>query len=186
MLFRSGFRCVSGGVLICADREESDATAKRAIDKIHRFSLQQGSFVIAGAGRSSVLANTFTQLEIALRAADGNGSDLFLAHRAVINRVLREIYKEFVWGQNEEGERGVALIISAAFNKPHSIPFLYGTDDDIVYPHSLYGCSGIGQDLAYYFADRLYDPSQTRQQAILLAAFIFDSSEKIMGKLGLG
>ena len=104
----------------------------------------------------------------------------------MINRILREIYKEFVWGQNEEGERGVALIIAAAFNKPHSIPFLYGTDDDIVYPHSLYGCSGIGQDLAYYFADRLYDPSQTRQQAILLAAFIFREVSQSVAGVGLG
>jgi 20S proteasome alpha/beta subunit len=186
MTLIAGFRYADGGVVLCADREESRQIAKRSIDKIFRIPLQQAVFLIAGAGRSSILANTFMRLETALKAADTDGSDLFKTHGELINNVLRGVHQEFIWGYNDEPERTVALIVAVAFRSPHSIPFLYGTDSDVLYPHQLYGCAGVGEDLAYYFADKLYHQHLTRQAAALLAAFIFREVSQSVSGVGLG
>lgn len=186
MTLIAGFRYADGGVVLCADREESRQTAKRSVNKLFRILLRQGVTLIAGAGCSSILANTFMRLEAALQAADRDGSDLFQIHRDVIHKVLRTIHEEFIWGYADESERGIALIVAVAFRSPHSIPFLYGTDRDVLYPHQLYGCAGIGEDLAYYFADKLFHQHLTRQAAVLLAAFIFREVSQSVASVGLG
>ena len=187
MTLIAGLRCSTGGVLICADREESTSSSKRSVEKILRIALRQAVFVIAGAGCSSILANTFARLADALKAADEeNGNDLFKTHQDIINAVLRSIYGEFVWGQHEEEERKISLIISAAFRSPHSIPVLYGTDDDILYPEQLCAYAGIGEDLAYYFSDKLYHHTLTPKEVAFLAAFIFREVSRSVTGVGLG
>lgn len=149
---------------MCADREHSDQVAKRSVDKIFRIATNQGTFLVAGAGRSSILANTFMRLETALRTADSQqGNVLFETHRDVIETILYEVHEEYIWGRNDENERAIQLIVAASFRLPHSTPFLYGTDSDILYPHQLYGCAGVGQDLAYYFIDKLYHHHLSRE-----------------------
>ena len=65
-------------------------------------------------------------------------------------------------------------------------PLLYGTDNDVLYPHQLYGCARLGQDLAYYFVDRLYHHHLSREAGALLAAFIFREVSQSFEGVGLG
>ena len=63
---------------------------------------------------------------------------------------------------------------------------LYCTEDEIVYPQQLYGCGGVGEDLAYYFADKLWEPSLTKQELIILSAFIFREVSRSVAFVGMG
>lgn len=187
MTLIAAFRSADGGIIVCADREESNSSAKRSVEKMQRLSFTQGTFIIAGSGCSSILAVTFEQLTAALKAEDErDGSDLFLSHRSTIVKVLRDIHQEFIWKQHDEDDRGIKLIIAAAFKSPHSIPMLYCTDEEIVYPQQLYGCGGIGEELAYYFADKLWEPKLTKQEIVIMAAFIFREVSRSVAFVGLG
>jgi|HubBroStandDraft_1064217.scaffolds.fasta_scaffold60047_2 20S proteasome alpha/beta subunit len=187
MTLIASFRCADGGVLLCADRERSDAFGKRAVDKLFRIRTNQGSFLLAGAGRSSIVDNALMRLDTELKkAGDDPNVVLFDKHKDVIETVLYEIYEEYIWGHRDENNRGMQLIIAAAFTSPHSTPFVYGTDEEILFPQQLHGCAGAGQDLAYYFADRLYNEHISREGAALLATFIFREVSQTVSGVGLG
>jgi hypothetical protein len=79
---------------MCADREESDQVAKRSVDKLFRVRLNQGMFLVGGAGRSSILASAFMRLEAALKAADAQQDKPLLdTHRDVIETVLCDSFQ---------------------------------------------------------------------------------------------
>jgi 20S proteasome alpha/beta subunit len=183
----AGLRCADGAVLLCADRERSDQSGKRSIDKIFRIVTNQGTFLIAGAGRSSIVDNALMRLEVALKAAGANPNVvLFDTHKDVIETVLYQVHEESIWGHRDENNRAIQFIITAAFRSPHSTPFLYGTDEEIVFPQQLYGCAGCGQDLAYYFIDKLYNDHLSREGAVLIAAFVFREVSYSVSGVGLG
>ena len=186
MTLAMAIRCADGGVLLSADREESGQIAKRSIDKIFRIGVDQGTILVSGAGRGSILDNAFMRLETAFKAADSRGDVLFDTHCEVIRTVLRQVHEEFIWGHNDQAERAIRLIITASFKSPDSTPWLYGTDEDILYPNQLYGCVGSGQDLAYYFIDKLYSHHLSREAVTLLAAFIFREVSQSVSGVGLG
>jgi 20S proteasome alpha/beta subunit len=183
----AGLRCADGAVLLCADRERSDQSLKRSIDKIFRIVTNQGTFLIAGSGRSSIVDNALMRLDVELKKAAANPKVvLFDTHKDVIETVLYEVHEEYIWGHRDENNRGMQFIITAAFKSPHSTPFLYGTDEEIVFPQQLYGCAGCGQDLAYYFIDKLYNDHLSREVAILIAAFVFREVSYSVSGVGLG
>jgi 20S proteasome alpha/beta subunit len=187
MTLIAGFRCADGSVLLCADRERSDQFGKRSIEKLFRVRTEQGSFLIAGAGRSSIIDNALARIDVALKTAGANPDVvLFDKHKDVIETVLYEIHEEYIWGHRDENNRAIQFIIAAAFRSPHSTPFLYRTDEEIVFPQQLYCCGGAGQDLAYYFADKLYNDHLSREGAALVAAFIFREVSQSVSGVGLG
>lgn len=187
MTLITGIRCGDGSVLLGADREQSGHSGKRSVEKLFRIVTNQGSFLVAGAGRSSIIDNTIERLDTVLKKA---GKDqniiLFDTHKDVIETVLYEIHEQYIWGHRDEASREVEFIIAAAFVSPHSIPFLYRTDEEIVQPQQLYVCAGIGRDLAYYFADKLYNDQLSREGAALITAFIFREVSKSVTGVGLG
>jgi 20S proteasome alpha/beta subunit len=65
----AGFRCADGSVLLGADREQAGQFGKRSVDKLFRISTDQGSFLVAGAGRSSIVDNAMMRMENALQTS---------------------------------------------------------------------------------------------------------------------
>jgi hypothetical protein len=119
MTLVAGFRCADGGVLLGADRERSDQFGKRSVEKLFRILTKQGTFLVAGSGRASIVDNALMRLDIALKAAaDKNDVVLFDKHREVIETVLYEIHEEYIWGNRDEHNRGVGFIIAASFRSP--------------------------------------------------------------------
>lgn len=192
MTLVAGFRLDRGGILICADREESNGVAKRSVDKIERFNLHSSSYVIAGAGSSPVLANALPRIRQSLQDAQKAGKDLPLEHQLVIQSSLRSLYEEMIWRRNDEADRNISLIIAASFGryKGQIRTALYGNYDDTLYPANAYICEGCGRDLAYYLADKLYSGPYpnlpNRPQAIVQAAFIFKEVRESISGVGLG
>lgn len=188
----AGFRLDRGGVLICADREESTGTGKRSVDKIDRFNLPSSSYVIAGSGLSPILANALPRIRQSLEEAEKRGRDLRNEHQSIISSALRPLHEEMIWGRNDESDRNISLIIAAAFGqrKGEVRTALYGTYDDTLYPANAYLCEGCGRDLAYYLAAKLYSGPYfslpNRPTAIARAAFIFGEVRESVSSVGLG
>lgn len=190
MTLIAGLRCSSGGVLICADREEASGAAKRSVDKIARFTLERSRYFIAGAGRSSILTNALPRIYHALKTAEGQGVDLLEKHREIIGSALYQVHEELIWRRDDTPEREISLVIAVSYgvNKGAIQTFLYGTDEDILCLNQPYVFDGCGKDLAYYFSDRLFgpEPQLNRQELIILAAFIFREVRESISNVGLG
>lgn len=187
MTLIAGLRCADGSVVICADRERSDYMGKRSVNKIFRVRTDQGQFLIGGSGRASIVDNTLMRLDTAITIAGANPNIvLFETHKEIVETVLYQIHQEYIWDKHDENSRALKLIVAASFNSPHSTPFLYATDEEIVYPSQLYACAGAGEDLAYYFIDKMYHDHLSREVAIMLAAFVFREVSRSVSGVGLG
>jgi hypothetical protein len=178
----AAFRCSSGGVFLCADREETNSSYKRSVGKLGRLSLNNADFFIAGAGRSSILANTFERLRLTLVQADDNDVDLEANHQTLIRNVLRTIYEDFIW---EKGNEGIGLIIVARFTSNFA-PIIYGTDEEVLYSIPCCICEGCGRDLAYYLADRIYQPRLAGKEIVVFGTFLFREVREAVSGVGLG
>jgi 20S proteasome alpha/beta subunit len=122
MTLVAGFRCSDGGILVCADREESGDGTKRSIDKLKEWKSKNAHFIFATSGTSAVVANLYARLTEQL---DKNADTLQSTHATVISDVLRSIHKDF-----KEFKEWEELVIAASFYRDVSIPvssFLYGT-----------------------------------------------------------
>lgn len=187
MTLVAGIRCSSGGILLCADREENLGSSKRSVDKIDRLKLQTAEFYFLGAGRPSILANFLEQIGNDLRASEARNEDLFRTHRTTIQSCLTSIYGTYIWNRMDSADRQINLVIAASFyGSTAPVSMLYGTDDDIIFPAVSHVCAGSGMDLAYYFADRLISYPPGRRSAMLLAAFIFREVRESIAGVGLG
>ena len=69
MTLVAAFRGRDGGVLLCADREESENYAKRDVDKIYEIPMLPIQIYLAGAGPSAPIARANMEIHNALSAA---------------------------------------------------------------------------------------------------------------------
>jgi hypothetical protein len=114
MTLVAGFRCLDGGILMCADRERSGGGMKVSVDKLKELRFADADFVFAASGSEIIIANLYPRLADALAA---NEDDLLNSHVSIINGVLRSIHKEFrEFGEWEE------LVIAASFYRETKIP----------------------------------------------------------------
>jgi 20S proteasome alpha/beta subunit len=181
MTLIAGFRCTDGGILMCADREESGDGTKRSVDKLKELRLADADFVFAASGSAIIVTNLYQRLEEALRA---NEDDLLASHVSVISGVLRSIHKEF-----REFKEWEELVIAAAFYQDTTIPiasFLYSTYGNYLRPEQHFVCKGGGKDLAGYFFHRLFNPWPDRRRSVIVAAFVFREVEDHVEGVGRG
>jgi hypothetical protein len=191
MTLIAGFRLHRGGILICADKDQSTGAGKHSVDKIDRFNLSGSSYVIAGSGAPPILANALPRIRQSLQDAEKNGKDLRVEHQAIVGAALRPLYEEMIWGRPDENERNIGLIVAASFGqqKGEIWTALYGNYGDTLYPANAYLWEGPGQDLAYYLTDKLYSgvyfSLPNRAKAIVQAAFIFKAVREAVAGIGL-
>ena len=169
MTIAAGFIC-KDGILICGDREESAGTSKRAVQKVFTLMAQPWCLTVATAGSAAVgdLALKRLQQEF---VAKGTEEAVHRHHEQIIIDVLTKLYEDHVW-KNPRTDHAIRLVIGLTF-KNLSGRHLYVTEDNIPQPVTKYCAVGYGEDLCTYFAERLYHPSLTTDELILLASFIF-------------
>ena|SRR5271163_4998546 len=95
MTLVAAFRCPNGGLLLCADREESYADVKREVDKIYRINLPTFQVFIAGAGPSSVVSRACSDIHNVLTQAFSDGEDMVRKHKSLIESSLRSIHENY-------------------------------------------------------------------------------------------
>lgn len=176
----AGFKC-KDGLLICADREERSGTSKKGVEKLFTVHAHPWNMTIATGGSAPVgdlavdrLRKKFVSgfLKGIVNTSHTQGvRALEETHEQIIVDVLTKIYEEHVW-KNPVVDHGIQLIIGLSFLETQK-QFLYLTHDNIPQRINAYCCLGYGEDLCTYFAERLYHPNLSKDEMILLAAFIF-------------
>ena len=183
MTLVAAFRCWNGGVLLCADREESDDYLKSDVNKICRIKLGSCSIFIAGAGTTSLIKKTETQIHSDLLNTIFEGQDVVSQHQSLIETSLRTIYERYADAFREYAELGLVIVIIPYSEE--SVPFIYYSERAMLIPESNYVARGTGQAISDYLSSHLYAyPGMTKQQLITLAAFIFREANRSASGVG--
>lgn len=185
MTLISAFRCNSGGVLLCADREENDGYSKREIDKIYRIQNFPGfDIFVATAGLTSISTNLCNCIHENFIKAISEGRDILNDHQAILEYSLKLIHEKYA---SEINTRPIHLITVIAPHAPDKVPMVYGNDREILVPAPLYVSYGSGKGIADYLADRMYKHGRFDKGSLaVLAAFIFREAERSSSGVGLG
>jgi hypothetical protein len=184
MTLVAAFRCHRGGILLCADREESYGDTKREIDKISAIELPMAQVFIAGSGPTSVVNQAVIEIRHALMQALTSGEDVALRHKLIIEKALKSVYERYDSNLNDSA-LGL-LVVFARFDR-QLVPLLYRSEYTMLVPEPYYVGYGAGKALSDYLADRLYEFSRNDDALLLaIAAFIFREVEHSVGGVGLG
>lgn len=173
----------SDGLLLTADREESGGVAKRSVQKLFEVRPNGDWVMVIGTAGHSAFSD-FTTRAIARAALQKH--DTFIADREqIMSDTLRDVYRDYMYCVPKEvrEDRTIELLIGIKSGTGDAI-FLYKTADEILNPASEYACCGIGEDVANYFLDRLYDPMLTERQLIAFSAFVVREAKVSVGGVG--
>lgn len=185
MTLVAGFRCRNNGILLCADRAETNDFQKRAVEKIYRIAgLLPCEVFLAGAGPSGVVTNAYTDIHEYLNHCVSSGADIVAEHKILFETVLKAIHERYA---DNLQECAMNLIIVVAPRTIGKAPKMYRTEGSMVIPAPYYASIGSGKIIADYLADRLYEYGRLdRGYLAVLAAFILQEAENSSSGVGLG
>lgn len=205
MTLAAAFRCRTGGVLLCADREEDDGYNKREVDKIYRVPIthiQECDVFLAGAGPSSLITKAQAAIHGALsekaRVIKEKEEEekknpirvkmpkesILADHVKLIEAELAAFYKKY---SKELKESPVGFIVVVAPYLPNRVPMIYRTERAVLVPVPEYYAYGTGKALCDYFTDRLFHYDRMDKGALaVLAAFVLREAEASASGVGLG
>jgi 20S proteasome alpha/beta subunit len=182
MTLVAGFTC-RDGLLICADMEEVGVGAsKRKINKLFYRDIGGVQVVFTGAGSSAVIDNAIQRMDDALRGRGAAVSYDAKGIQDLIDSTLLTVYEKYVW-PNRQNDHSINMLVAYSHGLEQK---LWITHDTVTTPEVRYACAGIGQDLANYFADRLYHPQYSESQMVLLATAIFREVKRNVTGVGQG
>jgi 20S proteasome alpha/beta subunit len=179
MTLVAAFRCLNNGILLCADREESDGGGKREVDKIYKILLRYGYIFIAGAGARTIIMRACEAIHQRLKIAEASGVSVSSEHQKLIEETLRPIHEEFV-----TDDIRLDLLIVVAPHAPNCVPILYRSDSYLLHPEPFYAAQGNGKPISDYLADRLYTHGLKKDMLAFLAAFICREASR--ARFGVG
>jgi 20S proteasome alpha/beta subunit len=168
------------GLLMCADMEEGDGVSKRKIVKLWFRTFGDTAVVLAGSGSAAVIDNAVERIDKALVARLGVSDEDAL--QDLVDETLRTVHEKYVW-PNPRTDHSIQLMVGYSHEGK---PRLWITQDTVTKPETRFACAGSGQDLANYLADRLYHPSYSEQQMVLVAAVIFREVKRNVAGVGQG
>src|SRR5271165_1642821 len=189
MTIAAAFRCRTGGVLLCADREEDDGYNKREVDKIYRIPvtrLRTCDIFLAAAGNADLMKRFEAMATDSLVAAAAGGVDVFTEHQTLLEREFDTFYARES-AQTIKKEGGLSYIVVVAPSDPGRCPIMYRSNKAKLIPQPFYCSVGTGQPISDYFADRLFHYDRMDKGALaVLAAFILREAEVSASGVGLG
>jgi len=174
-----GIQC-SDGLLLAADREETDGIGKFSAQKIHEFSGREFQLGLAGAGDSSLADKAV------LRIVASAGAEKFRAeHEQIIETELRQIYATYVWDERipESDERGISLIVGLCDTVSRQ-NLLYCSVDEILWMRTGFACAGCGEMLGSYLLERFYTPQLAIAEATVLMRFVLSEVKSSVAAVG--
>jgi hypothetical protein len=138
--------------------------------------------VFTGAGSSAVIDNAIRRMDDSLRGLGTVAAYDSKGVQDLIDSTLLTVYEKYVW-PNLRTDHSINLLVGYSQGPEQQ---LWVTHDIVTTPELRYVCAGIGQDLANYFADRLYHPQYSEQQMVLLATAIFREVKRNVTGVGQG
>jgi 20S proteasome alpha/beta subunit len=172
------------GIVLCSDREENvGSEGKMSVPKIFEQGSSQYYMAIATAGHSALADVAVKRIrQEAIKTRDSFVAD----HEAIIENVLRTLYRDYVWPSDVPSSREIALIIGLRDDRPESEEqfHLYCTCDEILQPKAEYVCAGVGELMGNYFLERLFERSLSVHEAMSLMAFVAKEAKDSVGAVG--
>jgi 20S proteasome alpha/beta subunit len=181
MTLVAGFQC-RDGLLMCADMEEVTAASSRQISKLAYRATDGWSLVITGAGSAAVIENAIGRLWSLApsKIAQYNEHQM----QDLITGVLKTVHKKYIWPDIRH-DHSINLIVGYASTNGMQRA-LWVTHDLVPMPETKFVCAGIGEDLANYWADRLWHSNYSEAQAVRVATFIFHEVKTHVRDVGQG
>lgn len=181
MTLITGMKC-KDCMFFSADREETtEYGGKRSVSKIHDAQGTGWAMAIATAG-SAVVGDIAALRIITMARGQQNFAD---DPEPLLREALTGIYGQYIFPRDErrQGERGISLIVG--IQRDDGTSLLFKTYEDMVKTEGTYACAGAGQEIAYYFLDRLYEERLLAgDEAQVLMAFILREAKSSVGGVG--
>lgn len=186
MTLIAAFRCRDNGILLCADREESDNISKRPFEKIYRISeLPECQFFIAGSGTTTAITDSWAEIHRTLGSAVQQNRSILADHRSLIETSLAIIHQRH---EADLTDYPLGLLVVVSPRNPKSAPIIYRSEKTnlISVGDPQYIAYGTGAPISDYLSDRLYKHGLPDTALITLAAFILREAAQSAPGVGLG
>jgi len=174
----------ANGMVFCSDTEEgTGGGGKRYVHKIFEFHGDRWEMLVGTAGFGPLCEIAVNRIQQAVKA------DGFIENSETqIQQIMTDVYQKFVpktlsdWKQQD---RQISLVIGVMNRQSGIAMSLYQTTEEILHPvQHHFACAGVGQEIAYYLLDRLFDPSSKYHEAHELLTFVMREAKASVGNVG--
>jgi len=172
------------GVILCADSEMTlGDSLKYRQEKVAFATGGKLETVLTGAGDEGFMKMAWSRILEQLAAkAEGINRDSDV--EKTIDEVVGRIYKRNIGALPREDQYGSGFTLLAAWCIDGLAPCLFKVADTRLQPIIGFTCTGMGEPLAKYASEGLYDPSMTLPQALALAAYVIYVAKEYVPKCG--
>lgn len=169
--------------MFCSDTEEgTSGGGKRDVHKLFEYSGEEWKMIVGTAGFGP-LCDVGAKRIGALAVS----SNFLQQHEQMLGEVMAQLYRQYIsvewlpeWKQQD---RRVQFVIGIV-NRRSGERLIYQTEDEIVSPvQHRFACAGVGQEIAYYLLDQLFD-ELPQEQCKKLLAFVMGEAKQSVGNVG--
>jgi 20S proteasome alpha/beta subunit len=176
MTIAAGFR-FDGGVLLCADSEETRGDAvKVSVPKIEVFDKRYSKLVVTGAGDSDLLDRAFEELD---RRIPARNSEVAIVQ--TIENLVRELYAKYVYPHPGEDKPRFELLVG--FQRNGKADFVKMSNTAVVRP-KLQQVIGYGVPHAAPLLDRWARDGMSESETVLLATWVLQQTKRYVPYCG--
>lgn len=171
------------GMVFCSDTEEgTPGGGKRNVRKLTEYHGNDWDMIIGAAGFGPLCD------VVAAKIRPVTEEPTFLAQvESSLSKVLKQIYDQYIpdtLPERKQYERQIQLVIGV-INRNSNERRMYQSTEEIIHPvQHPYACAGIGQEIAYYLLDRLFDTNLEYDEASKLLAFVMREGKESVGSVG--
>lgn len=174
------------GMVFCSDTEEgTGGGGKRDVHKLFEFQGKGWGMLVGTAGFGPICDIAAHRIE-----AVAKSQDFILNPEGILGDVMAKVYEKYIpktlpdWKQQE---RQISLVIGIVNSQAPEVEkmSLYQTTEEIVHPiQHHFACAGVGQEIAYYILDRVFDRALKYHEASELLQFVMREAKQSVGNVG--
>ena len=177
MTIAAGF-CYRGGVLLCADTEQTGWAMKLYAAKIFNFDYPGGKIGFAYAGNTGLAISAIQKCQRRLMTTDGN--DVFTE----VERVVDREYRKNVLSHPDSSQAGLDYQLLVSISPHMGNATLWTTLRTAIRQVNTYECIGVGEHLAHYLLRPDFSAGMDERQLLVLATYMLASVKTFVPNCG--
>lgn len=168
------------GMVFCSDTEETTPMGgKRFVHKLYWSGASDWTMFIGAAGHPPLCDLGAKEIQ-GLASSVPSFKD---EHLEPIKKWLKDLHEQYIFPFPDEKQRARATSFVIGI-QGEKTAYLYKTSEEILQPFEHCACAGSGEDVAYYFLERLFDPSLNVFETEKLLTFIVREAKASVGYVG--